>query len=60
MRGCDMIKIQNNRITVHWHGHVYAETLTGYTRDGVAIAMVQLPLQVRFLMVLQNSGESDI
>ena len=45
-----MIKIQNNLIQVTWRGHTYAETLTGYTQDGVRITLSQLPLQVRYLM----------
>lgn len=55
-----MIKIQNNLISVHWRGHVYAETVTGYTRDGERITLSELPLQVRYLMSMERVGESEL
>lgn len=53
-----MIKIQNNLITVHWRGHVYAETVTGYTRDGQTLLRHKLPLPVAYLMGLATVGEA--
>lgn len=55
-----MIKIQNNLISVTWRGHVYAETVTGYTRDGVRITLSELPLQVRYLMAVEQVGEAPL
>lgn len=55
-----MIKVQNNRVQVTWRGHVYAETLTGYTRDGVTLPRHLLPLPVAYLMGLATVGESPL
>lgn len=50
------IKVDKGFLEIHFKGHVYSETVTGYKIDGKPAALEQLPLQVRYLFAQEKVG----